>query len=43
MGAYWDQVTQYYHDHKTMQAEHTKASLIHYWEKIQKDTSKFYG
>jgi hypothetical protein len=43
MGAYWDRVTQYYHDHKTMQTERTKASLIHRWEKIQKDTSKFCG
>jgi hypothetical protein len=43
IGAYWDRVTRYYHEHKTMQTERTKASLIHRWEKIQKDTSKFCG
>jgi hypothetical protein len=41
MGAYWDRVTKYYHDHKTMQTERSKSSLIHRWEKIQRDTSKF--
>jgi hypothetical protein len=43
MGAYWDRVFQYYNDHKTMQSSRTKSSLIHYWEKIQRDTSKFCG
>jgi hypothetical protein len=43
MGTYWEKVTQYYHDHKTMQTERTKASLIHRWENIRKDTSKFCG
>jgi hypothetical protein len=26
-----------------MHTEYSKSSLIHRWEKIQRDTSKFYG